>query len=247
MAISTLYGHPLELDLESSGIADDDKQKFQLGKSLIATGLFLGLDKVASFGRNLLRQSISEETLLDLFKFILQPSQQQLQQQSSNPGSRSTSNSTTPSAATPPRVINPAVAPNNQEILPNHEGPYPPYTCSFLPNLLSHLLNTISEAQTNNQEAKCSDLPSNIQIILTILPFTILKNLLENDTLKFKNQMSRHSFARDVISLRKLRNLEMNKFFEESVVLSFGGGKNGVEIIRKSINGRRKQLWKTGY
>lgn len=122
----------------------------------------------------------------------------------------------------------------NDKLGIDHPGPYPPLTGSLVSILVNFILNNYSVSVPVDAQFKS---------IMLGLPFQLVKHIVESDKLQAKSPMERHSFARDIVGAREKNKKRGEVNYEESVVLAFGGGKGGVEVIRKTIGGK-KALWK---
>ncbi|KAK9237576.1 hypothetical protein V1525DRAFT_343631 [Lipomyces kononenkoae] len=214
MALATLYGQPLVIDSPTLDIA----------KGLIAAGHLFGLEDVARAGYRALRSIFSLESLRELFAFALEGLQ------STRPPS---SNGSTPSADDAQRD-------KRDNIAVTYPGPYPKYTETLLPSLLAYLIDNIDHEFIQRPNGNTPQLRS----LLLSLPFHLFKHVCESENLKCKSQMERYGFARDLIGERERRRRKGGSgLYEEGVVLAFGGGKGGVEVIRKPT-GKKKVLWK---
>lgn len=257
MALATLYGH--QLDIVNCSLSNL--------KGLVAAGNLLGLESVVLAGYQGIVNSVSRDTLADLFSFVLSkvitqgsnngsntantgsssgssldsnPSQSSGLSSSSSPGMGENNglyNST-------PGSSNGTTNPNAlsfEDISMTYPGPYPPFTNQLLSILVDFLLLDMNASE--------KPLDSIYKSILVGLPFYVYKFICESDKLKVKSHMERHSFAREMTGLREharraqLQANSGNIAYEENVVLAFGGGKGGVEVIRK-MAGKKKTLWK---
>ncbi|KAK9447901.1 uncharacterized protein V1518DRAFT_445612 [Limtongia smithiae] len=128
---------------------------------------------------------------------------------------------------------------NAAEIGVDYAGPYPRYTSTLTAKLARCLADAIPAG------ASAQQLPVEIRELLLSLPFGILKHVCESERLRAKSQMERYAFARDLTGERERRRRAQRQSsgYEETVVLAFGDGKGGVEVIRKPL-GRKKVLWK---
>ncbi|BFZ60309.1 hypothetical protein YB2330_001345 [Saitoella coloradoensis] len=111
-----------------------------------------------------------------------------------------------------------------------YAGPYPPYTTPLLPLLLE----TMTKLPTTT-----------LQTLLPTLPFAIVKKVLESPALTVGGEMARYNFAKDVVARRKPVVAQEGGAWEESVVLAFGGGSGGVEVVRRQ-KGRGKAFTRYG-
>ncbi|KAK9479806.1 hypothetical protein V1514DRAFT_304073 [Lipomyces japonicus] len=124
-----------------------------------------------------------------------------------------------------------------------YPGPYPRYTASLIPSLVNFLIQNLESSFISQPNSDIA-----LRELLVSLPFFLFKHVCESEHLKSDSasQKERHGFARDLIAERERRRRRSGTGnFEEVVVLAFGGGKGGVEVIRKPL-GRKKVLWKAG-
>lgn len=122
-----------------------------------------------------------------------------------------------------------------EDITFEHPGPYPPITQPLLKIVVDFILNTFTVS---------NPLDAEFQSLLLDMPFHVYKLVCESAQLQVRSPMERHNFAKNVTSLREhKRKLDGSSSYEETVVLAFGGGKNGIEVIRKPL-GKKKVLWK---
>ncbi|KAK9325671.1 hypothetical protein V1517DRAFT_269311 [Lipomyces orientalis] len=214
MALATLYGKPLVIDPPTLDIA----------KGLIAAGNLFGLEDVVRTGYAAVQSLITLDTLPELFAFAFE----RLHGAASAAPSPESS---TPSGEDIQR----------DNIVLTYPGPYPKYTETLLPSLITYLIDNIDH-EFILQPNRSSSRP--LRNLLLSLPFHLFKHVCETENLKCKSQMERYGFARDLIGERERRRRKSGGgAYEEGVVLAFGGGKGGVEVIRKPI-GKKKVLWK---
>ncbi|KAK9368374.1 hypothetical protein V1509DRAFT_623890 [Lipomyces kononenkoae] len=220
MTLATLYGQPLGIDSPNLDIA----------KGLIAAGHLFGLEDVARAGYGALQSLFSLESLPELFAFALEGG---LPSPASAAGAASSSsNGSTPSTDEAQRD-------KRDNITVTYPGPYPKYTETLLASLLAYLIDNI-----DHDFIQRPNTPPQLRSLLLSLPFHLFKHVCESDNLKCKSQMERYGFARDLIGERERRRRKSGSgLHEEGVVLAFGGGKGGVEVIRKPT-GKKKVLWK---
>ncbi|KAK9330177.1 hypothetical protein V1520DRAFT_341159 [Lipomyces starkeyi] len=214
MTLATLYGQPLVIESPTLVIA----------KGLIAAGHLFGLEDVVKTGYAALQSLISMESLPELFAFAFE----------GLPSTRSAPSSTgsTPSGDEIQR----------DNIVVTYPGPYPKYTETLLPSLVAYLIDNIDHEFILKPNG--NNPPRSLRSLLLSLPFHLFKHVCESENLKCKSQMERYGFARDLIGERERRRRKTGGgSFEEGVVLAFGGGKGGVEVIRKPT-GKKKVLWK---
>ncbi|CAN6658298.1 hypothetical protein TRVA0_030S01398 [Trichomonascus vanleenenianus] len=112
-----------------------------------------------------------------------------------------------------------------------HAGPYPPFTNTLVASVIDFIVANLVVSPVDPQ----------MREVVRKLPFNLFKHIVEHDKLQVKSHMERHAFAREMIKARAAGN----QLYDESVVMAFGGGKNGVEVIRKPA-GKKKALWKAG-
>ncbi|KAK9243617.1 hypothetical protein V1506DRAFT_543871 [Lipomyces tetrasporus] len=214
MALATLYGKPLVIEPPTLDIA----------KGLIAAGNLFGLQEVVRAGYAVLQSLISLDNLPELFAFAFE-------------GLHAPA-----SAAPSPKSSTPSGEDIQRDnIALTYPGPYPKYTETLLPSLVAYLIDNIDHEfilQPNGNPSRP------LRNILLSLPFRLFKHVCETENLKCKSQMERYGFARDLIGERERRRRKSGGgAYEEGVVLAFGDGKGGVEVIRKPI-GKKKVLWK---
>ncbi|ANB12628.1 BTB/POZ domain protein Btb2 [Sugiyamaella lignohabitans] len=127
--------------------------------------------------------------------------------------------------------------PAYEDLQITYPGPYPRFTSNLVATVVDFLLNNFKNAEFQTK----------LRTILLTLPFHIYKHIIESDRLAVKSHMERHSFAREMTNAREQHRRKNSAsrpvVYEENVVLAFGGGKGGVEVIRKPL-GKKKTLWK---
>lgn len=235
MALATLYGH--QLDLTNCNLVT--------AKGLLASGSLLGLESVAVAGYQVIVNSVSKDTLGELIAFALSNVKRPQSGLSSSGGAAASGTSSTSSTSSSPAPDHGANSNNAafDDVQIAYQGPYPPFTNQLLSILINFLLSDMNGSERPLDPAYKS--------ILVGLPFYVYKEICESDKLKVKSHMERHSFAREITGLREQARrcqLQANPglvTYEENVVLAFGGGKGGVEVIRK-LAGKKKTLWKAG-
>ncbi|KAK9433200.1 hypothetical protein V1505DRAFT_321889 [Lipomyces doorenjongii] len=214
MTLATLYGQPLVIDPPTLAIA----------KGLIAAGCLFGLEDVVKAGYAALQSLISIEALPELFAFAFE-------------GLPSTPLAASSTGSTPS-----GDEIHRDNIVVTYPGPYPKYTETLLPSLVTYLIDNIDHEFILKPNG--NNPPRSLRSILISLPFHLFKHVCESESLKCKSQMERYGFARDLIGERERRRRKTGGgSYEEGVVLAFGGGKGGVEVIRKPT-GKKKVLWK---
>ncbi|KAK9464283.1 hypothetical protein V1512DRAFT_268688 [Lipomyces arxii] len=118
-------------------------------------------------------------------------------------------------------------------------GPYPKYTGNLLSSLITYLIENLEHGFILHPSSK-----PELRELLVTMPFHLFKHICETEDLGCKSQMERYGFARDITGERERRRRQSGGgVFEEGVVIAFGGGKDGVEVIRKPV-GKKKVLWK---
>ncbi|KAK9374721.1 uncharacterized protein V1513DRAFT_400012 [Lipomyces chichibuensis] len=214
MTLATLYGQQLVIESPTLVIA----------KGLIAAGHLFGLEDVVRTGYASLQSLISIEALPELFAFAFEGLP-------STPSAPSSTGSTSSSDEI-----------QRDNIVLTYPGPYPKYTETLLPSLVTYLIDNIDHEFILKPNGNNS--PRSLRSLLLSLPFHLFKHVCESENLKCKSQMERYGFARDLIGERERRRRKTGGgTYEEGVVLAFGGGKGGVEVIRKPT-GKKKVLWK---
>jgi hypothetical protein len=190
-------------------------------KGLVAAGALFEIEHVARTGYQVILNLLDKETAPEILGFAL-----------SSVGSQR-----------PPRSSSPTLQPQTtaeatsiDDIDVNYPGPYPPFTSNLLQVVIGFIINNLNASQR--------PLDSASQALLVSLPFHLFKTVCEHESLSVKSPMERHSFAREVTALREQARRQSGGYgYEENVVLAFGGGKGGVEVIRRPV-GKKKTLWK---
>lgn len=214
MALATLYGQTI--DARSVDLAT--------AKGLVAAGSLFELEHIARAGYQAILNLLDKETASEILGFALSS----IDAQRNGPGRPSSPAVQSQSQANEPTSID--------EVDVSYPGPYPPITGNLLQVVVSFIVNNLDASQKPLDPA--------FQALLVSLPFYLFKTICEHESLRVKSPMERHSFARDVTALREQARRQKGGYgYEENVVLAFGGGKGGVEVIRRPI-GKKKTLWK---
>ncbi|KAK9471743.1 uncharacterized protein V1510DRAFT_367447 [Dipodascopsis tothii] len=230
MALATLYGRAV--DVGTPTLED--------ARGLIAAGSLLGLRDVAMAGYDALRALFSLDRLPALFAFALERPPTLTPALSPSPGLSSASTAPSSPALDGQTPARDAALLDNVDA--SYAGPYPPYTAPLLAALVEYTVGALP-AEFVAQRAARVAAPDLVELLLS-LPFALFKAVCESETLAVRSEKDRYSFARELVAERERRRRRAGQSrLEESVVLAFGGGKGGAEVIRKPAT-RKKVLWK---
>ena len=115
-------------------------------------------------------------------------------------------------------------------------GPYPPFTSGLMDIMATYILHEHIPNELNISMNNTA-----LVALLVKLPFDILKQTLESPDLAVKSDHARYLFAKEIVALRQpSKPHHNNHHIEESVVLAFGGGAKGVELLAKPIRRKKK-------
>ncbi|WWC60145.1 uncharacterized protein I303_102709 [Kwoniella dejecticola CBS 10117] len=220
-------------------------------KSILATAYLLGgMTELVHHSYEIIRSSIGAENIIETIQWLSQPG---------DILSNGFRNGNGNGASTPSGHSQVSTSTTTREswVGDESENRYGDWTAKLKKDLNEYLLHRLPEQfSTSNQTLTQS---SEIISIFSKLPYELFKSTLESKELPITSMQERFSFTKKIIAQRKKQSqlnssstpgaaagtgTGMGTGMEESVVLAFKGGDQGMEIHISRKPKKSRQLWK---